>query len=584
MQDPSQVLVQAADLHFKGKLDEAERLYLQVLRANPDHLDALHLFGVLRFRQGRSNEAISLLARAIRTNPNFPPALLSYAIALRAGGRPAEALAHFDRALALKPDYAEALYNRGLVLRDLDRTVEALASFEQALAAKPDHVEAMINRAAVLRSLKRSAEALASYDQALAIKPRDVNILISRGNTLIELGHPSEALASYQAALAIDPRHAGAHYNCGNALRDLRRPAEALACFDQALALKPDFVETLNNRAAALRSLRRGAEALASFDRALALRPDDAELHLNRSSARLLAGDLEPGFEEYEWRWRTRWAAPWRRDFPEPLWRGEEALAGRTIMLHAEQGLGDAIQFVRYVPLVAARGASIILEVQPSLTSLFAAIAGVSRVVSRGEHLPNFDWHCPLASLPLAFKTGLDTIPATIPYLSAPQDRLTAWRERLRGPARRVGLAWAGNPGFKGDQTRSIGLARLLPLLSTRGLEFLSLQKDLRESDRDILSGEPRLMHLGDAIRDFSDTAAILASVDLLISSDTAIVHLAGALGVPAWILLQYDADWRWLADRTDSPWYPTARLFRQPRLDDWEGVVKQVQAELARI
>jgi hypothetical protein len=296
----------------------------------------------------------------------------------------------------------------------------------------------------------------------------------------------------------------------------------------------------------------------------------------------LLLGDFDRGWEELEWRWQTPACAPWRRDFVQPLWRGEEPLAGRTILLHAEQGFGDAIQLARYAPLVAAQGARVVLEVPAPLTALCSRIAGVAAVVTRGERLPDFDCHCPLLSLPLAFRTRPATIPATIPYLSADEDRVRAWRQRLpETRMRRVGIAWAGNSSFQGDRTRSIGLARLSPLLAAPGVTFFSLQKELRDGDCDILRGNPHVMHLGDAMEDFSDTAAIMACLDLVISSDTSVAHLAGAVGRPVWVLLQYVADWRWLLDRRDSPWYPTARLFRQPELDDWDSVIRQVRDEL---
>jgi tetratricopeptide (TPR) repeat protein len=617
MNDLSQVLNRAAALHRKGDLAQAEQLYLRLLAAQPDHFDALQMLGILRYQQKRLPEALSLLGAAVQAKPEFPPALLHRGLVLDALDRRAEALASYDQALALAPNYAEALYNRGLVLRALARAAEALASFDRALSIKPDYVEAHFNRGNVLHDLGRPAEAVASFEQALELRPghvgalnnrglallrlhRPVDALASferalavqpdharalnnRGNTLQALQRPVEALASYERALAVRPGYAEALYNRGTVLRALRRPAEALASFDQALAIDPSHVDALNNRGIVLRDLDRPREALASYDRALALDSGYAEAHSNRSCLALLLGDFERGWEEFEWRWRVPDFAPWRRDFAQPLWRGDVSLEGRTILLHAEQGLGDAIQFVRYVPLVAARGARVVLEVAPALKTLLSGITGAALVVERGEELPAFDCHCPLLSLPLAFNTRPDTIPAAIPYLAASADRLLKWRPRLPQSGRRVGIAWAGNADFKGDQTRSIGLRRLAPLLAVAGIQLVSLQKDMREGDRDILRSHPQIVHLGDAIEDFADTAAIMSELDLVISSDTSVVHLAGALGRPVWVLLQWVADWRWLRARSDNPWYPTARLFRQPRIDDWESVVSQVQQELAR-
>jgi tetratricopeptide (TPR) repeat protein len=651
MQDLAQVLDQAADLHRKGNLAAAESLYLQLLAARSDHLDALHLLGILRYQQGRLDEALALIGAALQKNPGFAPALLNQGLVLAALSRREEALASYDQALAIQPGYVEALYNRGVVLggmkrldealasfdqvlaigpdhiqalnnrgvalRGLQRLEEALAAFDGALAARPDYVDALANRASTLRTLHRHHEALTSYDAVLRIQPRNADALSRRGLVLLELQRPAEALASYDKALAlrpdhaealnnrantlhvlnravealagydqalaIRPDHAEALYNRGVVLQELRRPAEALASFERTLAVKPDHVDALNNRGIVLRDLERHGEALASYDRALAIEPDNAETHVNRSCLRLLLGDLDRGFEEFEWRWRVQETAPWRRNFVEPLWLGKAPLAGRTILLHAEQGLGDAVQFVRYAPLVAAAGAEVVLEVPPPLTALLSQIEGVSRVIGRGEQLPAFDCHCPLLSLPLAFKTALATIPARVPYLFAPEDRTIKWRRRLPPSSkRRVGIAWAGNQMFKGDQTRSPGLARLCPLLSVAEVEFLSLQKDLRAGDRELLGSNPRVMHMGDAVEDFGDTAALMACVDLVITSDTSVAHLAGALGRPVWVLLQHVPDWRWLLGRDDSPWYPTARLFRQPEPGDWDSVIRQVLTMLS--
>jgi Tfp pilus assembly protein PilF len=484
--------------------------------------------------------------------------------------------------LAIRPDIAEVLYNRGNALQALRRPAEALASYDRVLAIKPDHVGALNNRGLALAGLHRPADALMSFERVLAIQPDHARALNNRGNTLQELRRPAEALASYERALVVQPAYAEAHYNRGIVLRGLGRPAEALASFDSALAIDPNHADALNNRGVVLRDLDRPLEALASYDRALAIEPGYAEAHSNRSCLALLLGDYERGFEEFEWRWRVPEIAPWRRDFAQPLWRGDTPLAGKTILLHAEQGFGDAIQFVRYVPLVAGRGATVVLEAPPPLAALLARVEGAAAVVGRGDELPAFDCHCPLASLPLAFKTRLETIPASVPYLAAAQDRVLKWQQRLPETSkRRVGIAWAGNADFQGDQSRSIGLARFSPLLSIPGIELVGLQKDLRDGDRDILQSHQHVVHLGDAIADFDDTAAIMSSLDLVISSDTSVVHLAGALGKPVWVLLQFVADWRWLRERSDNPWYPTARLFRQPELDDWENVIGCVAESL---
>jgi tetratricopeptide (TPR) repeat protein len=510
----------------------------------------------------------------------------SQGIALLLQHRPAEATACFERALALAPDHAQAHYHLGIALMQTNHLDDAAAHFERALAIVPDYAQAHVGLGAVRMGQEKFAPALAAFERALAIQPDNIDALNNRGSALRNLKRFADALESYDRVLTLKPDHVEALYNRGNALQGLKRHDEALASFDQALAIRGDYVLALNNRGNSLRILRRYAEALASFDRALAIKPDYAETHWNRSCLQLLLADFAAGWAEYEWRWRTQEFAPWRRDFAAPPWLGETPLDGKTILLHAEQGLGDAIQFLRYLPMVAASGARIVLEVQAPLKALLAGLSGIEHaaaIVVRGETLPGFDCHCPLASLPLAFKTRLDTIPASIPYVSASRDRVTKWRQRLpESGKRRIGIAWAGNPAFRGDEPRSIGLARFSPLVSAGGVEFLSLQRDLRQGDRDILRHHPQVVQPGDAIADFADTAALMSLVDLVISSDTSVVHLAGAMGKPVWVLLHTDADWRWLVDRGDSPWYPTARLFRQPEIDDWESVVARVADELA--
>src|SRR5580700_1326902 len=489
-----------------ARREEALASYDQALAIQPDYAEALYNRGIVLRGLRRPVEALASFERALSIRPDYAEAHYNRGNALQDLQRPAEALASYDRALAIRPDTAEILHNRGNALQALQRPAEALASYDKALTIKPDHVAALNNRGLALLGLHRPADALASFERALAIRPDHAGALNNRGNTLQELKRPAEALASYERALAIRGDHVEALYNRGVVLESLQRPAEALASFDQALSIDPNHVDALNNRGLVLRDLDRPLEALASFDRALSIDPRHAEIHSNRSCLRLLLGDFERGWEEFEWRWRVPDFAPWRRNFAQPLWLGDAPLAGRTILLHAEQGFGDAIQFVRYASLVAGMGAKVVLEVPPPLTALCSSLAGVSLVVGRGGPLPQFDFHCPLLSLPLAFGTRLETIPATMAYLSASQDRIIKWKQRLPGRGmRRVGIAWAGNPDFKGDQSRSIGLARFSPLLSVAGIEFVGLQRDLREGDRDILRDHPQVISVDEAIEDFND-------------------------------------------------------------------------------
>jgi tetratricopeptide (TPR) repeat protein len=609
---PVETLRRAMAANAAGRLDEAEFYCRLVLAANKKQFDAVHLLGLIKFQRGNLDEAHRLIRQAIKLNPKSAKARSNLALVLQQLGRPEQALASLDGALAIEPDNLLALNNRGHILWQLKRPDEALESLDQALAIKPDYGDALCNRGNALADLRRLEEALVSYDQALSINPHDAPTLNNRGNVLWALERHEEALRSYDRALAVSPNDLSTLKDRGAALLTLKRGEDALECFDRALAIKPGDpylvfkrgsaliienryeealacfdeafaaaggdADALDDRGSILAALQRHAEALASYDQALAIAPDSAKAHWNRSLTLLRIGDFDQGWNEYEWRWRVN--ASWVRvhDFPQHLlWLGEQPIEGKTIVLHAEQGFGDTIQFARYVPMVAARGAKVIVEVQPELKTVVSRVKGADQVIGKGEELPAFDCHCPLLSLPLAFKTQLETIPANTPYLSAAKERVALWSSRLpKSDLPRVGVAWGGNLEFVDDKTRSIGLAPLAPLLSTPGFQFVSIQKDLRAGDEQFLQNNPQVLHLGDQIVDFEDTAAIMSLLDLIISSDTAPVHLAGALGRPVWVLLQRTPDWRWMLEREDNPWYPSARLFRQVTAGDWDGLVKK--------
>ena len=345
----------------------------------------------------------------------------------------------------------------------------------------------------------------------------------------------------------------------------------------------PGHPQILTNRGHALRRLDRPLEALADFKAALVAAPEFAEAHFEAAMTHLTLGDFDTGWKEYEWRWKTAAFARHRRPFRAPPWLGDEPVAGKTILLHAEQGFGDTIQFVRYAPLLASRGAKVICEVQPELQPLLSQLSDVT-VIASGGMRPAFDLHTPLLSLPLAFKTQAGTIPNALPYLAAPAERVADWRERLPPGRPRAGFVWSGSSTHKNDANRSIALARLAPLFENPPLQCLSLQTELRDADRDTLRGLPNLVHLGDDIRDFADTAAIISLLDVVVSVDTAVAHLAGALGKPVVILLPFAADFRWMRDRDDTPWYPTAKLMRQPAFGDWDSVIVRLRDELRHV
>jgi tetratricopeptide (TPR) repeat protein len=602
--------------HKSGQLADAELLYQRTLALSPDHFDSRHLLGVVYLQRGEHSEALRHIGLALKLRPDNTLALNNRGVALQELQRLAEALASFTRAVTLRPDYAEAHTNRGNVFKALGRLAEALASYERALALQPNYAEAHSNRADALLKLNRIEDALASCDRALALHPDFAAAHSNRANALHALGRFDAALASHDRALALQPGHAEAHTNRGNTLHDLCRFEEAVASNDRAIALRPDFVEAHNNRGNSLQELNRFDEALLSYQRAIALRPDFAEAysnmghaqqelgrlnealasferavtlrpdfadgHFNAAACLLLTGDFDRGWKEYEWRRQTGHLKSEQRAFAQPQWAGAEDIRGKTILIHAEQGFGDTLQFCRYVPALAARAGRVVFEVQRPLVTLMASLAGGAHIIGRGDDLPQFDLHCPLLSLPPAFGTDLNSIPAEIPYLAAPEAKARAWRDRFgqrNGP--RIGLVWAGDPrkwlpnAHRVDRQRSVTFDRLAPILHVPGCEFYSLQKGEHASAQ--LRDSPlrhRVIDWTKDLSDFSDTAALIEQLDLIVAVDTAVAHLAGALGRPFWLLNRYSTCWRWLLGRDDSPWYPAARLFRQDRSRDWDGVI----------
>jgi len=547
-QNPAALLQEALALHQRGRLDEAERIYNRVLKLDRRQFDALHLLGVLNQQRGKAGEAYRLLTAALAIQPKSP-----------------DALAHM-----------------GMVLHSLKRSDEALQSFERALTIAPDHPDALLDRGTVRLALGQAGEALSDFDRVLARQPGHLVARINRGNVLGQLDRHQEALAEFDAALAIHANHPAALYNRGTALHALGRAPEAIIAFDRALALVPRHVGAWYNRGLALQSLNRHREAIESFRKVREIAPDHGDAGYAEAASLLTLGDYRAGFEAYEWRWK-RGGMPARSRMRQPLWRGDRPLAGRTILLQAEQGLGDTIQFARYVPELARSGAKVVLDVQPELTDLLSGLDGASAVVARGGALPPYDFHCPLASLPMVLRTERETVPAPIPYLRANEMARDAWRPRLESLAGlRVALAWSGRASHANDRNRSLTFDQIKTLLSVPGVSFVSVQRDLRAGDAERLASESRILHLGDDLTDFVQTAAVLSLVDLVISVDTAVAHLAGALGRPLWVLLPFQPDWRWTLDGDCTPWYPEAQLLRQPSPGGWGAILSYASEMLA--
>jgi tetratricopeptide (TPR) repeat protein len=624
--DPNELLRRALALHEQGRGADARPILLQLRRAFPEQIELVRMQAVVEAKLGRHGEAAALFDAVLARQPGRFDARLGRANALLALRRYDDALADFDEVLEREPGNAAVLHDRGLVLHRLARHAQALADFDRAIGLEAGEPVFHNSRGMTLLALRRIDEAIESFDRAIALTP-GAEAYAHRGNALFAAGRVEDALADYERVVSLRPMDARAHYNRGialtrltryadavdaldkatdlqsgfvdalvgrgNALRELERNEDALASYDRALAIDPLHVDALNNRANTLWDLDRHDAALAGYDRALAIQPNHASARFNKGLLKLLRGEYEEGWLLHEARWGSalRGAA---RSFAQPLWLGETGLEGRTILLHAEQGLGDTLQFCRYAALVKARGARVVLEVPAALARLMQTLDGVDRIVVRGERLPEFDVHCPLMSLPLALRGTVETIPARVPYLHAEPALAAAWRARVAavsGARPRVGLVWSG--GRRPDlphlwlenARRDIAPALLAPLPGVAGIEFFSLQKgeDARSGLRDIeaAGGGGRVIDFTEELADFADTAALVDALDLVISVDTAVAHLAAAMGKPVWLMNRYDTCWRWMLRRTDSPWYPTVTQFRQPAPGAWRPVVAAIRERL---
>ena len=554
----------------------------QALRLKPNYPEAHYNLGIVLARQDKLDEAVASYQQALRLKPNYPEAHNNLGTVLARQGRLDEAIASYQQALRLKPDDPEAHHNLGLVLAKQNKLDEAVASYQQALRLKPNYPEAHSNLGNALQEQGRLDEAVASCQQALRLKPDSAEAHHNLGIVLAKQDKLDEAVASFQQTLRLKPDYPDAHHNLGIVLEKQDKLDEAMASYQQALRLKPDYPDAHNNLGIVLGKQGRLDEAVACYQQALRLKPDYPEAHWNRSLAWLLMGRFEQGWPGYEWRWKCKefGSLP---PFHPPLWDGSP-LDGRTILVHAEQGLGDTLQFIRYAPLVHQRGGRVILVCQPPLIRLLTRSPGIERLVAQGEALPEYDVHVPLMSLPGLLGTTLESVPADVPYLDAEPQLVEAWRHRLGSyPGFKVGIVWQGNPKFRLDRLRSIPLAQFAPLARVPGVHLFSLQKGPGAEQLAAVTDRFPVTDLGRRLDDFMDTAAVLKNLDLVISVDTAIAHLAGALGIPVWVALPFVPDWRWLMDREDSPWYPTMRLFRQTRPGQWEDVFQRIAEALQR-
>ena len=603
------------------RYNEALECHERAIRLDPAFAEAHYRKGNLLTGLRRMQEALASYDRALACARDFAPAWNGRARALRALRRLDEALSSSDTAIDLDPGDADAHLNRGNVLMELGRHEHALSSYDRAIALKPDLVEAYNNRGNALRSLGRSEEALESFERAIALRPAFAEAHHARGNVLAELNRTDEAVLSFDRAIGLRPALAEAHNNRGMALHRLGRFDEALKSYDRAISVKPVYALAFNNRSTTLsevgrlddalrdcvkaiglepglaeahynkgnilKALKRPDDAIRAYDSAIALRPGFAEAGWNKAVCTLLTGQFAEGWPLYEQRQRG----------PEPAgqqsaglanWSGAEGLEGKTLYVRAEQGLGDTIQFCRYAPLAAERGAEVVLAVQDPLVRLTKSLGPAVRVLGVAEEPPPFEFQIPLLSMPLAFRTEPRNIPGNTPYLSAEPDRIPYWKERIGGTGLRIGICWQGAKGGEIDIGRSFPVRNFEHIAAIPGVRLISLQKGEGAEQLHDLPPGMKVESFGDELDSgpdaFVDTAAIMENLDLVITSDTAVAHLAGALGRPVWVALNFVPDWRWLLERRDSPWYPTMKLFRQTQRGHWPGVFAMMEEELVAL
>jgi tetratricopeptide (TPR) repeat protein len=567
-------------LYTLDRFEEAVASYDRAIRLKSDNAAVHANRGNVLQALGRCEEALASYDRALALIPGFSEAHFGRGATLNALKRREEALASHERAIALNPNYAKAFQGRGMALQGLGRLEDAVASYDHAVALNPHFAEAFVDRGAALAASGRHQDAVASFDQAIALNPDLAEAFNNRGISLLESATVEAALASFDKAVGIRPGYAEAHTNRGNALYALGRRDDALAGHDRAISLRADCVEAHSNRANALSDLGRYEDAVAGYQTSIALDADLAKAHLNLAMCLLRLGRFEAGWREYEWR-RTLDRKLSARRYSQPIWAGQESAQGKTIFIYDEQGLGDTIHFCRYAALLAAQGADVVMAVPASLRGLIATLDPRITVIGDGDVPDRFDFHCPMLSLPLAFGTDLDTIPALPRYLSADGALRSRWASRL-GPKDkpRIGAVWSGSRTHKNDANRSIPFSLFQAIISD-GADWLSLQNELRPADADLVLTSSGIRYVGDELKTFDDTAALIDQLDLVVTVDTSVAHLAGALGKPVWVMLPFNPDWRWLCGRSDSPWYPTARLFRQKAIGDWSTVLEAVKTEL---
>ncbi len=599
----------------QGKKQEAIHWYRKALSINPSFAEACYNLGNVFKEQKEWEETLVYSRKSVELDPDLAEAHNILGIAFYQKDQVEKAIQCWEKAIELKPEYISAYINLGTALGRLKRLDEAIQTFQKAISLNPDQAIPWVNLGNIYKEKDKAEEAVVCFRKSLMIDPNIAEAYINMGSLAVEQGHLDGAVTCYLKAIELNPQSAETYYNLGNVYKDkqestkamvyyqkaieirhdypqaynnlalilqrLGRHEEAIQLFNQALTLNPDLPEVLNNQGNVFKDQKRIDESVELFRKTIGVNPDYPEGHWNLSLALLMSGCFEEGWIEYEWRWKIKGVLS-RKDITRPLWNGKQ-LQGKKILLFAEQGFGDTIQFIRYATLVAERGGRVIVECQPELTSLLSTVEGIEVIIKYGQSLPDFEVQCPLLSLPLIFRTTLSTIPASIPYISLNPEKVREWGDRLSSDKGKykIGLVWAGKPEHSNDHNRSLSFNELGPLFQIPELSFYSLQKGPAALQAKNRPPAMNWLDVSGELHDFTETGALIQNLDLIVSVDTAVAHLAGALGKPVWILLPFSPDWRWLLDREDTPWYPTMRLYRQPVFNDWASVIEAVAARL---
>jgi tetratricopeptide (TPR) repeat protein len=573
---------EALQHHRAGEFVRAGEIYAAILDAEPDQPDALHLSGVIAYQSGRQDAAIDLITRAIAIDPGQPSFYVNLGNALMEQDRLDEAIECYDKAVQIAPDSAEACYNMGNALRDRGNLEEAIGWYQKALDLAPELHEAHNNLGAIWMAREHFRAAVGCYRKVLEMRPDDADAYTHLGIACKGEGKWHDAAMCYQKAIRLKPDAPEPYYNLGNLLHEQGRLEEAVALFQEAVALKPDYIDAFDNLGKTWRDLGMLDEAMSCYERSYRLDPDNTETRFDMATLHLLQGDFAQGWAGYESRFaRESWKSVYPFRFNILRWKGED-FCGKRLFVHSEQGLGDSLQFVRYLPMVKELGGEVVLETVNPLMNLFKNLKGIDRLVegpADTHRTMECDLYVPLLSLPGIFETRLETIPSKTPYLFADPRKVRHWGKRLSDKrALRVGLVWAGKAS---DRRRSCPLGEMAPLFKVPGLVFVGLQKGGPAKEVLDLPRDMAFDNVGEMFEDLSDTAAAMEHLDLIISIDTSVAHLAGAMGKPVWVLLLRSPDWRWLMDRRDSPWYPTMRLFRQSRPGRWDEAIREMGHEL---